>query len=1054
MRIIHFSDFHFQPKDGIAKSQRLAERLMVTLQQIQAEKPIDLIIFSGDMIDRGGEGFKSMDYAFKVFKELIIDKILKCLDLPSERFVFVCGNHDVERKKDSKITETGLVEHLCNISALDDFVRAPSSIDDVRRIETFNRFRHEYYSSLPNLEYYETPFQSNLVLTIDDKKVCITMLNSSWRCFDSAEDKGRILMGQAQVLDSQPYLTKADIRIAVAHHDYSWMNDFERPNLPRLIVSNYDMFFCGHTHGSDAKMECRPEGNTFMFTAPGLLHANLHEFNGNYKNGFMVIDYNKDHLVLQATKYQQFDDEIFRIDKNYAESGIWKRDIPAGELALMNKKVLEVYDKLFSNVPVLNSHLLGYSTSTKAPKTIEEIFVMPTLTYKEKGESEFNPIRTVVIDSIEELLSIKENIILYGAKESGKTILLDQILIEILKNQRNKAPIPVLLNYGSIKTSILQHIANYWDEKTSIAENILREKEVLLLIDDLNFVNDDTEKANALAEFLKNHHSVRLIATSLSRNGFSYENAEMQAFPFKSVQIESFKSEQIRELTCKWSGVPSETGLIRSKMEYILNAFTTFRIPCSPFAVTLLLWILEKGGECQPSNMALLLDGFITELLKDFKGNFTKDKFDHNNKKRLIANIAYGMHREEMESQLQGRNYRFTYSSFIKQIEEHLDSMELKVFNAKNIAKELVKVGLFVHDENTSLVYFRFRCFMEYFLAVKMQLTENFFQFVMEEANYLDYSNEIVYFTGLTRDKTSVLARILTRLEVVFADIVQAIDKNNTLDNFFMQRSMIQALGDQDISMLLPEKHNETKDDMINNEILSNNEENVENGNYRKNKVTKFSVYPQLLLLAMDVLRNTEESEETGFVIKLQEGEYRSKGRSFDIVVNHSLYYAVATYMIGMRYIYENQGKKEYGEKLREISIIVFLLPELHEEMLNHHLGSMMLADQMKKMIIEQEDNQTSEFQRFVATFMYADLKATGYMKYIKKFVQSFKRQYIADAIYLKLMKYFYESDNDDLDKQLAELMADVYIKSHQAGNKQHWNKDVIMKQIMSVKHK
>jgi hypothetical protein len=69
--------------------------------------------------------------------------------------------------------------------------------------------------------------------------------------------------------------------------------------------------------------------------------------------------------------------------------------------------------------------------------------------------------------------------------------------------------------------------------------------------------------------------------------------------------------------------------------------------------------------------MALLLDGFITELLKDFNGDFTKDKFNQHNKKRLIANIAYGIHREEIESQLQGRGYNYTYGSFVKQIEEH-----------------------------------------------------------------------------------------------------------------------------------------------------------------------------------------------------------------------------------------------------------------------------------------------------------------------------------------------------------------------------------------------
>lgn len=83
---------------------------------------------------------------------------------------------------------------------------------------------------------------------------------------------------------------------------------------------------------------------------------------------------------------------------------------------------------------------------------------------------------------------------------------------------------------------------------------------------------------------------------------------------------------------------------------------------------------------------------------------------------------------------------------------------------------------------------------------------------------------------------------------------------------------------------------------------------------------------------------------------------------------------------------------------------------------------------------------------------MYADLKAPDYMKYVRKFVLSFKRHYIADAIYLKLMQYFYESDNDNLDKDLADLMVIVYTKSHQAGNNRFWNKDLLLKKILSAK--
>lgn len=169
------------------------------------------------------------------------------------------------------------------------------------------------------------------------------------------------------------------------------------------------------------------------------------------------------------------------------------------------------------------------------------------------------------------------------------------------------------------------------------------------------------------------------------------------------------------------------------------------------------------------------------------------------------------------------------------------------------------------------------------------------------------------------------------------------------------------------------------------------------------------------------------------------------------MVVKCSLYYAVAVYITGMRLIKENTDKSKRS-KIEEISTVLYLLPVLHEDLLNHHLGTLMLADHIRDMIKEQAVNQTSEFQNFVATFMYADLKARDYMKYLKRFVDKYKRKYIADAIYLKLMHYFYESDNDVVDRELAEMMATVYTKSNSPGHGKQWKKDVLIRRFLSAK--
>ena len=56
MRIIHFSDFHLRA-DSLDRAKSIIERFKDALISINKERKIDLILFTGDMIDKAGNGF-------------------------------------------------------------------------------------------------------------------------------------------------------------------------------------------------------------------------------------------------------------------------------------------------------------------------------------------------------------------------------------------------------------------------------------------------------------------------------------------------------------------------------------------------------------------------------------------------------------------------------------------------------------------------------------------------------------------------------------------------------------------------------------------------------------------------------------------------------------------------------------------------------------------------------------------------------------------------------------------------------------------------------------
>ena len=191
-------------------------------------------------------------------------------------------------------------------------------------------------------------------------------------------------MCSRQISDSESYINDCDIKIALSHHSYTWMNNFEVLQLEKYITQDYDMYFCGHTHSSNAEYCIKPEGKTFKLVAPGIMTANNLEKNPQYKNGFSIIDYDLDNAFVETMLFFQNDVLQFIQDKNHGKTGVWHVDIPLGEEQLQRKRIQEVIISIKEEVEYLNKHLLSYNTDTKAPKTFNEIFVTPQLTIKKR----------------------------------------------------------------------------------------------------------------------------------------------------------------------------------------------------------------------------------------------------------------------------------------------------------------------------------------------------------------------------------------------------------------------------------------------------------------------------------------------------------------------------------------------------------------------------------------------------------------------------------------------------------------------------------------------
>lgn len=356
MRIIHFSDFHLS-KSAVGNSKALMDRMLKALAEVNKESKIDLVVFSGDLINLGGEGEPISD-VFKLFTSEVIERFEKELDVPQNRFFFVAGNHDMYRNADTKEEDRALDKKMDSVPSVENITRSEETYG-LKRTLPYNEYEKSFYSTQvggkDQLEYVDTLFQSNIKLNVNGLRVGISLLNSSWHSYNSKIDRHRVVIGRSQVVDSKAFLSDCDIKFAVSHYDTSWLKGFDHDDIIPLLTQQYDIVFTGHTHSSAMRGDVEPEGSVFYITAPGTLCANLDKGDTPYANAFLVLDYDHTFKNIRAVKYKQNNFEDFVFDTSFADGGIFERSI-ADYSNFVSLK--QEFKRMFKGMPYIDSPCL------------------------------------------------------------------------------------------------------------------------------------------------------------------------------------------------------------------------------------------------------------------------------------------------------------------------------------------------------------------------------------------------------------------------------------------------------------------------------------------------------------------------------------------------------------------------------------------------------------------------------------------------------------------------------------------------------------------------
>lgn len=1006
IRIIHLSDLHLESETPSYDKQEIINSLAIDLKSVVDETT--LLFFTGDLINKGAEEFSNKEDAFYCFERIFIDPLLAANPSLKGKIFVVPGNHDVFRDKIDEYSEAGLKTTLKDVKGLIAFVQNNRiKSKHLERLVDYKKWENDFYLKYNGIS--STNFENTFKLTIGKYNVGITTLNSSWLCKDDT-DKENILLGKNQIENSLGAINDCHIKLALAHHPMEFFCDFDKESSKVLLYKKYDILFTGHVHELASSYTQDLIGNIFISIANSTIGDSPKE--RKYVNGYTIVNlYPNDKIRACYRKYVE-EHKVFVPNTDIGTPNGCKdfKILKDDKLSEFEKNQTIVYSLESRFCEKLNEHIIMSSSSTNATCSIDNLFVEPTiLNCPQNSLKEEETVKY----AIDDIIGGTSNFLIYGLKESGKTILLDKMFIESIRRFNQFEKIPILLKFSDFKKKdAIKVLKEFLSIPNQEMDSFLSKNKILLFIDDFQFGEKSKEQIVSLKELINKYRNIQIVASAdqILENVIPTDYLdENDIFKFNISFIQNFNSNEIKQLIIKWFG--GRQVDLQENMQKLIKSFVDFGLPKTPLTITMFLWIFERQ-ENRPINSSALVEMFIENLLeKTNLENIYSETFDFKNKRRLLSFVSKYM-KDKGDEDL---SYAIDYVDLLAFMKDYL--ITRFTGQPQKVLDDLLKRGILTYEDD-NLVRFKSAFFFHYFLALHMDNDPNFKQHVFSEENYLNYVEEIGYYTGLKRDDLSILLFTQDKLQEAFGSFNEDI-KNNYLkiDNVLESKQKEGTVTFQIDEKVSENKLSEKQVDEMYDKSLSviPVQTSVPKKDYKKYD-TKKNI-DLVLKLASTVLKNSEDVDD-----------FEAKKRAFSNTLTSSISFLMQYRDSLIIHYVKFKKQPSHFPKNIDFNLFIKVIPLIHQVVMFDWIGT----QKLRPVIIDkiEKDKLTlniSEFEKSLSVFMHGDIRGTDYPEVIRDFVKKSKFNYIKDLSFLKIMSYFHlRTNSKDLDTFYLKLMAEI----------------------------
>jgi hypothetical protein len=133
------------------------------------------------------------------------------------------------------------------------------------RFREYEKFINSYFAE--DLYFDSERYFYVQQIKINGYRIGVLGLNSAWLCASDQDRADGLLLGEHQARTALERAKDVDILVAILHHPFGWLRDFDQRDSVKLLSDKCDFILHGHLHQTEAQQFVTPDGGAIIIAS-------------------------------------------------------------------------------------------------------------------------------------------------------------------------------------------------------------------------------------------------------------------------------------------------------------------------------------------------------------------------------------------------------------------------------------------------------------------------------------------------------------------------------------------------------------------------------------------------------------------------------------------------------------------------------------------------------------------------------------------------------------------------------------------------------------------